>query len=240
MTATGAAKETPPVELIRQAQDVMAVRLLVDLYFAQNLREDGGISGQHLSKGYQRRKVGQSGPHAVWSFAEVHTSVNWSPMLLPHRREKLTEEELAAGKNPGVDFFPRLGLLERLHLLDWVPCLFESDSHDAELIHACFSGDTDALEDRMGAAGREAANRLLTEGQRDWLASVGAPIVVPVLDHIASVAVLGVARLRYRPRTKLTAAWWAELQTKGEKWIATYEAIGRSEPLGILNECANL
>jgi hypothetical protein len=41
---TGAAGETPPIELVRQGQDAMTLRLLVDLYHAQNLRDDGGIS----------------------------------------------------------------------------------------------------------------------------------------------------------------------------------------------------
>jgi hypothetical protein len=40
---TGATAETPPLELLRQSQDVMALRLAIDLYFSQNLREDSGI-----------------------------------------------------------------------------------------------------------------------------------------------------------------------------------------------------
>lgn len=46
---TGAAGETPPVELVRQTQDPMTLRLLVDLYHAQNLREDGGLPGGRTS-----------------------------------------------------------------------------------------------------------------------------------------------------------------------------------------------
>ena len=38
----GAQVEVPPVELVRQTQDVMTLRMLVDFYHAQNLREDGG------------------------------------------------------------------------------------------------------------------------------------------------------------------------------------------------------
>jgi hypothetical protein len=41
---TGAADETQPLELLRQTQDPMALRLAVDLYYAQNLAEDGGVS----------------------------------------------------------------------------------------------------------------------------------------------------------------------------------------------------
>jgi hypothetical protein len=44
------------------------------------------------------------------------------------------------------------------------------------------------------------------------------PQLVPVLRHFANVQMIGVARLRYRPHTKLTAAWWKDLHTKGEKY----------------------
>lgn len=35
---TGAENENPPLELLRQTQDVMALRLAIELYHAQNLR----------------------------------------------------------------------------------------------------------------------------------------------------------------------------------------------------------
>src|SRR4051794_38333426 len=41
---TGAGRETPPLELVRQMQDVMTLRLLIDMYHTHNLREDGGAS----------------------------------------------------------------------------------------------------------------------------------------------------------------------------------------------------
>ena len=44
----------------------MTRRLLVDLYHAQNLREDGGISRKITWEEYQRVEVGQQGPYVVW------------------------------------------------------------------------------------------------------------------------------------------------------------------------------
>jgi hypothetical protein len=38
---------------------------------------------------------------------------------------------------------------------------------------------------------------------------------------------IGIARLRYRPHTKLTAAWWKDLHAKGEKYLARYEALAK-------------
>jgi hypothetical protein len=63
---TSAAAETAPIELVQQGQDVMTLRLLVDLYHAQNLRDDGGISRTITWHQYERVKVGQQGPYNVW------------------------------------------------------------------------------------------------------------------------------------------------------------------------------
>ena len=67
---SGASDETPPVERVRQVQDVMALRLFVDLYHAQALVEDGGIARDVTWKTYERFMVGQQGQFSVWGFRE--------------------------------------------------------------------------------------------------------------------------------------------------------------------------
>jgi hypothetical protein len=221
---TGAADETPPVELVRQAQDVMTLRLLVDLYHAQNLREDGGVSRQLMWRKHERVEVGHQAQFTVWGFRYKGGSVTWSGPTACHRREKLTEEEKAAGKNAGVDFFRREGQLTRLGLLEWVPHLVEGAGPEAEVIHPLGHGGTEGLENLLGAAAEEAAAAMLTEGQHAW-ALENDLWLAPVPRHIAEVQLVGVARLRYRPRTRMTAAWWADLQAKGERHLACYRGF---------------
>jgi hypothetical protein len=72
----GAAGEISPLELVRQTQDAMTLRLLIDLYHAQNLCEDGGVSRQSVWKKYDRIKVGESAQLAVWGFSEDNVWVN--------------------------------------------------------------------------------------------------------------------------------------------------------------------
>jgi hypothetical protein len=67
---------------------------------------------------------------------------------------------------------------------------------------------------------------MLNDQQRQYVDSVG-PQLVPVLRHFANVQMIGVARLRYRPHTKLTAAWWRDLHTRGERYLAQYEALAK-------------
>ena len=86
----------------------MTLRLLIEMYYAQHLREDGGVSRRFMWMGYNRVKVGEHAQFTVWGFYGGTECVNWKNSLTsPHRREKLTEEERAAKKNPGVDFFHR-------------------------------------------------------------------------------------------------------------------------------------
>jgi len=46
-------------------------------------------------------------------------------------------------------------------------------------------------------------------------------------QHSSALAVIGVARLRYRPRTRKTAAWFAMGKERCQAWNAVYEKISR-------------
>jgi hypothetical protein len=150
--------------------------------------------------------------------------VTWSGPMACHHREKLTKEEKAEGKNPGVDFFRRQEQLTRLGLLEWVPHLLEGAGPEAEIIHPLGDGGTEGLEDQLGAAAEEAAALMLTEGQHARAMKDDLRLA-PVPRHVAEVQLVGIARLRYRPRTRMTAAWWADLQAKGERHLARYRGF---------------
>jgi hypothetical protein len=229
---TGAGSETPPVELLRQTQDVMTLRLLVDLYYAQNLREDGGVDRRVVWQTHERHRVGARAQYTVWGFAQsASVWMNWgSPVTVVHRREP-TPEELAAKKNAGVDFFTRLARLQRLHLLDWVPYVFEGDGATAEPVFPCGQLRSGSIEDQLGLAAYRAAASLLTAEQVAW-AQDNSLWLVPLPAHLENVQMIDVARLRYRPRTKLTAAWYGDLRAIGEKWLTAFTAIASGTGLG--------
>ncbi len=148
-----------------------------------------------------------------------------SGLTAPHCREKLTEEEKAAGKNAAVDFFRRAAQLSDLGLIEWVPHLVESEEESGEIIHPVGVGRSDSIEDRLGRAAYGAARALLTEGQSDWAVEMGIRQLVPVPRHIANVQLIGIARLHYRPHTRMTAAWWAELNANAQKHLARYSEL---------------
>ena len=222
---TGATNETPPLELVRQTQDVMTLRLLVDLYHAQNLREDGGVRRTHISQQYKRFEVGRQAEFMVWGFRYESGWVKWTQLTRCHHREELTEQEIEAGKNQGVDYFRREQQLTNLGLIEWVPMLVESDDLEAENIHPLGWCSSDSLEDQIGQAAHAAGASMLTERQCEWAIEENELHLVPVPRHIANVRVIGIARLRYRPHTKATSAWWAEHIDKGQRYLERYQAI---------------
>ena len=214
----GAANEVPPVTKVRQTQDVMLLRLLVELYSAQNLREDGGVRPEVYRQDYDRRKAGQQAAHVVWDFTKIGRIISWTAITRPHRREDLTEKEEAEGENHGVDFFARIRRLESLGLIEWVPYLFEGKV--GEPIHALAVNGL-PIEQELYEAATSAAARMLTEGQYQHVQGV----LVPVLAHIGEVQLIGLMRLRYRPHTRLTAAWWAEHHAVCQEFIDRYETL---------------
>ena len=211
----GAAKEVPPITKVRQAQDVMMLRLLVELYSAQNLREDGGVRADVCCQHYDRRQAGQQAAHTVWDFTITHKKVSWTEITQPHYRKVFTEKELEEKKNAGVDVFARVGRLESLGLIDWVPYLFEGEK--GEPIHALAAKGL-LIERELYEAATSAAARMLTNGQKEYVQG----ILAPVLAHIDKVQLIGLMRLHYRPHTRLTAAWWAEQHSVCQGFIDRY------------------
>jgi hypothetical protein len=220
---TGAQNETPPLELLRQAQDHMALRLAVDLYGTQNLVEDGGVSRNTIWIKYGRFEAGRQAQFTVWGFKRGGQWVHWNETTNPHRREKLTEKEKADGENPAIDFFPRTKILADAGIIEWVPYLVESESAESEIIHPMVM-EGDDREARLGRAAHRAGQSMLTERQREWATGEGL-ILAPVPRHMINVQMVGIARLRYRPQTKMTGAWWADLESKCAAFTEKYEQI---------------
>ena len=76
----------------------------------------------------------------------------------------------------------------------------------------------------------QAALTMLTPPQRDG-AEQRMLRLVPVPRHIGHVQLISVARLRYRPHTKRTAAWFAEYKTKSEQHLEQYETLRQGEDI---------
>jgi hypothetical protein len=84
---TGAAGETPPVDLVRQTQDVMTLRLFVELYGEQHLRVDSGVRRDLVWEQLKRHDLGPAAEFRVWGFDPTPTlHARWIGAAECHKR----------------------------------------------------------------------------------------------------------------------------------------------------------
>lgn len=209
---TGADGEVPPVERVRQSGDVLLLQMLVDFYFAHELTEDAGVSRRLLRIEFNRKKIAEAGEYDIWGFTKH--------VMYTTRGNVTAERYMGPGDGSDLDnsgFFDRVRRLDGLGLLYFVPFLCESDSPDSELIHP-FGGDLSDLAE-------EAAYALLPDAF--ILNSERFDYCVPVLRHFACVTMVAVARLRYRPNTRLTSSWYGEERRVIEHFTERYAGLAR-------------
>jgi hypothetical protein len=218
-----------PVELVRQTQSAAALRLLVDLYHAQNLASDGGIHWRCVRQEFTRHEVGRRGPFVVYGFAPGTVSAFGDKPLV--RAHMTGEVEVAPGSDRPRDrgwpaFWAAWNQLVALGLVALVAHVVEADAEEAEVVHPYALGDSgEAPERRLARAAHAAAGALLTPAQRQWAVERGL-CLVPVKAHVTEAQLVGVARLRYRPRTSATAAWFARMG-EWDAMAARHEALAR-------------
>jgi hypothetical protein len=222
----GAAGETPPLALLRQMQDVQRLQLFVMLYDNHDLPEDGGVSRKFLWQEQKLTKVGERGASTIWGFSKADRT---APFGSPLRQIFWTGKKDKDGNDPGQEnFWPAIRGLRDCGLIEFIPHVFESGAPEAEILHpypidavAC-----EPWEHDVATAAQAAGMECLTAAQRQWAYERGLHLL-PVPAHMSKLAVIGIARLRYRPRTKKTAAWFAKSKEGCEAWEAVYVNIFR-------------
>jgi hypothetical protein len=224
----GAAGETAPVELLRQTQNLAALRLFVDLYHAHNLANDGGVHWRCIREQYVRHKVGERGAFIIWGFEvaqdAVFTDALFVKPFLTGKYESFDSGDGPRQRDTGIElFWAAKTVIERLGLFEFVGHVVEADTAEGEPIHPYAIRNGEEIERKLALAAQSAAEAMLTEAERNWARDRGL-LLVPVQRHLLAVQMIGIARLRYRPRTKATAAWFAERQGLTE-WVSRYEAM---------------
>ena len=198
----------------------MLLRLLIDLYAAQNLCEDGGISKDMIRWVYDAEIVGQCPGWVIWGFNPKNPQTSVEGLVIPHLKPVRDKADEA---RRGEDFFARLDLLAGLGLIEWVPYSSRTIPPQRNLYIPYGIGGSDELDDQLGRAARSAGLALLRDYQEDQVTK--QMLVAPVRRHIAKPQMIGIARLKYRPKTKMTAAWLAQMNTKYRDYLEDYEEI---------------
>jgi hypothetical protein len=221
----GVAGEVPPVELIRQTRNQSALRLLIELYAVQFLPSFGGVRRDLLRVEFDRAKVGERGPFVVWGFRPKHTTADrglYSLFLTGH----IVTRDDGTRSDTGMElsFWPAIHTLVDLGLVDRVGMLLDGDDDESEIIHPYAIRGGEPAEHELAAAAQMAARAMLTEGQLNWSVEQDYHLV-PVRKHIAKATVVEVFRLKYRPHTTATAAWFALMQQTTAEHLEYYRAM---------------
>jgi hypothetical protein len=212
--------EKSPIYKLRAAGDLWALRLFVDLYNSQNLRDDGGISREYLWQDFEAVNLGERGPFRIMGFSPGTRSHNWAGPFLVHKARPKPRPDVTEWK-PGWE---ALTVLERTGLLSFVPHLVENDTKAAELIHAVgIGGHTEhPIETKIGDEARRAGAAMCQPWQ---LTKAEGMILCPVSRDYPNALMVGIARLHYRPHTKRTSAWSSNLQYDGPAYVEQYRRI---------------
>lgn len=205
---TGAGNEVPPIERLRQTQDVSLIELLIDLYADQNFTAGNGLLS--LRREYSAEKIAESGPFCIWGFNQKNT-------FIAHGEELY--EKYAGDRQAMVQFWERRHLLEELGLIVWSDVLM--DNIDGGVIHH-LCGDVSG-EDEAGELAREVSNQLLPELYEYPLE--GFCYVAPIPKHIPEPVVVGNMRTRYRAITGDSKQWFKEVITTSEHYVGRYQSM---------------
>ena len=222
----GAAGEVPPIELIRQTRSLPALRLLVELYAAQFLPNFGGVPRELLKVVFDRARVGEQGPFVVWGFQSKHTLAD-RDLFRPFLTGQFTKRDDGTHRDDGMaaSFWPAIHTLTDLGLVERVGMLLDGDDDEAEIIHPYAMLGGEPAEYELAHAVHCAALPMVTDGQRDWAEQNGYEWLIPVQRHIGNAALIEVYRLKYRPHTKATAAWYALMQQTTAQYLDHYRAM---------------
>ena len=217
-----AGDEDSPIELMRQTGNVAWLRLFIELYQAQDLVDDGSIPWR---KGgfwwsFTRTRIGQSGRHVVFAFEPERMRWDGLPAYVAPLRKMD-----ASGECDDSEIFSALEQLESFGLVQQIGLLVESgDLRQTEVMHSCALPGGDGLECERAVTrdAYDAALQFLNKGQR--MRAEGS-LLMPVESHRADVQLIGVARLRYLPKTAMTSRWFSETAGRCELWSARYRAL---------------
>jgi hypothetical protein len=105
--------------------------------------------------------------------------------------------------------------------------LLDGDDPEAEIIHPYGVNGGEPAERELARTAHEAAVGMVTGKQLQRAELEEYLHLVPVQKHIANAALVEIFRLRYRPHTTATAAWYGKMKESTAEWLARYEEIVR-------------
>lgn len=212
------------VDRIRMSRDAMAFRLMVDLYFLQDLAEQGGVSRYWLEEQFERGETSAAaGSIRVWTFKRGSKSARvQGNALIHHWRAPETPQERADHKlghyNGAGPFFERVQILEDAGALEWAYYLAEDGKDDSATFYPVgvkrFGQMAwTELESIIGSYATRAACAIggYPSQADEWERVAPDRFLLPADRSARQVALVGIPRLRHRVKTSNTSRWRQEI-----------------------------
>lgn len=212
----GAGSEIPPITKLREAGELALLQKFVELYGVQDLDGDGGLPRSIAWAHYQdREQICPIGQFVLYGFSKEETKASSTGIFA----EFAGQEDESRNKGAWIVLSPlwEMGLLEKVYYMA------ESTSQDAELIYPVGPwGTAQAMDDLLHWLEETGGSGFAIEAQCHDLQGI-AP------KHIKSAAIVGLYRLRYRPKTGKTSRWLALEMTRAEALVGIVGQICRQE-----------
>lgn len=181
-----------PLALLREGKDPQRIRLLLDLYSHQRLIEEGGVSADLLSAPVAMEKIGEKNGSNVWQIGDGSYNVS---------------DALTAGH--GASFWERFGTLRALGFIEETFLIEDAEGGEPLFIR--------------GTSNEEMAQyRLLQNHAKNLLGRDSIGFALPIPQHIKDPFARVIVRIKHRPKTKRTAAWWGQLQEINRAYLNRY------------------
>ena len=209
----GAGAENPPIERLRETQRPQNLRLLIDLYHAHDLAGVGGIHWRSIRQEFTRQTVGEHGSFVIWGF-ESGDTFTWTEKAFAQPHAKDSYENIRPGKWRKDDagwtvFWAAWQTLVDLGLVEIVGTLIEADTDTAAVIYPYGVETGEPSERALAVAAHDAAAAMLQEWQ---VVRADGLHLAPIRRHVADVTMVGIARLRYHPKTAATQIWLGKMK----------------------------
>ena len=153
-------RRNAPIETVRESGRPAALRLLVDLYAAQSLAENGGVHWRRLRLSYEREKLGQQGIYVVWGFTRKPRAGS-----VP-----FVEAHMTPGKDREAGFEDILGrpeILTLAGLVEFVGHVVDHDHDEGAVIHPYSWPKGNPQSGNSSMLRHHAALRMLADWQKD-------------------------------------------------------------------------
>lgn len=189
-----------PLAELYQGGFADALRLLVDLYGAQDLKRFGGVDWRLLMVRHRREKLGSWGNHVVWGFRKETLVSRPNDLTRPYMRETASEGH----KDPGwAAFWDAFGALQQFDLVEIVEHLVSQPIETGALYQPCPTEAGSAAEVDLMHAHRQAAEAILPAGT--WATARNLALAVVPGDE--DVNMVGIVRLTHQADTTATVQW---------------------------------